>query len=233
MDKNKYFSQYGQDEWVIKDIFKFKRGGFFLDLAAGDGINISNTYVLEKEYGWVGICIEANDELFLKLKKNRSCVCENVCIDSEEHTVKFTRQKELFGGIIDSNTDNKAEADYVLKKTTTLEQILRKYNAPRVIDYFSLDVEGAETRIMEGFPFKEYVFSAMTIERPSKLLKSILKKEGYIIVGVNPCDKLYVHKSTLSWFARVLTTVKVYMSFYTRKIVNKIYRLYLHLIGKA
>lgn len=233
MDKNKYFSQFGQDRWVIEDIFNFKQGGFFLDLAAGDGIYLSNTYVLEKKYGWNGICIEANGEFFFKLKNNRGCICENVCIDGEEHTVKFTKQKELSGGIIDSDTDNKAEANYVLKKTTTLKEILQKHNAPKVIDYFSLDVEGAETRIMESFPFKDYVFSAMTIERPGKLLKSILKREGYVIVGVNSCDKLYIHKSTLSWFARTFVTAKVYMGFYIGKIENKIRRVCLHLTSKA
>lgn len=233
MDKNEYFSQCGQDKWVIKDILKFKRGGFFLDLAAGDGINISNTYVLEKRYGWNGICIEASDNLFSKLKENRSCICENACIDGKEHTVKFIERNGFSGGIVDSNTDNKVATDYVLKKTTTLKKILQKHNAPRIIDYFSLDVEGAETRIMEGFPFKDYVFSAMTIERPSKLLKFILKREGYIVVGVNPCDKLYIHKSTLPWFTMAFITVKLYVSFYIRKIGNKIHRGYLHFIGKA
>lgn len=40
------------------------RGGFFLDIGAHDGIELSNTYVLEKKYNWSGICVEANPYSF-------------------------------------------------------------------------------------------------------------------------------------------------------------------------
>ena len=60
---------HGQDKWVINEIFKHKKGGFFVDLAAADGVFQSNTYLLEKELNWKGICIEANPHLFKKLKQ--------------------------------------------------------------------------------------------------------------------------------------------------------------------
>ena len=54
---NKYFSQFGQDKWVAEEIFNFKKGGYFLELAAADGIYLSNTYFLEKYLTWEGVTI--------------------------------------------------------------------------------------------------------------------------------------------------------------------------------
>ena len=50
--------QKGQDRWVILEALPWLRRGFFLDLAAADGLTHSNTHVLEKWFGWRGICIE-------------------------------------------------------------------------------------------------------------------------------------------------------------------------------
>ena len=61
---NKYYSQFGQDKFIIENIFKMKKNGFFIEAGAGDGINISNTYVLEKQYNWNGLCVEPNLELY-------------------------------------------------------------------------------------------------------------------------------------------------------------------------
>jgi hypothetical protein len=56
------------------------------------------------------------------------------------------------GGIVDRDVDNK-ESDTrnnkVIKlKTTTLISVLEDHHAPSIIDYLSIDVEGAEERIL-------------------------------------------------------------------------------------
>ncbi len=200
----KYYSQCGQDKWVIEQIFDYEENGFFLDLGAGNGIYVSNTYALEKHYGWKGICIEANDELFNELKKNRKCFCDHSCVDGRKHNIKFVnsclgrRSNPWYyyrSGIVDEDTDNKYAADFIVKETTTLLDILKKYNAPKIINYFSFDVEGAETRILKDFLFDRYIFLSISIERPSKLLNSILKKNMYVVVGSDSLDILYIHKS--------------------------------------
>jgi len=196
--KTKYYGQFDQDYWVIDDVFDFKKNGFFIELAAGDGIKLSNTYLLEKKYNWNGICIEANNNSFKKLKANRNCICINACVDDSVKTVKFTPVgKEIIGGIIDSDTDNKClmgSGKFEYKKTVPLVDIFIEYNAPRIIDYFSLDVEGAEYRVLKNFPFNKYIFLAMNVERPNKQLVELLRKNGYLKVGSNFADKLFIHK---------------------------------------
>jgi hypothetical protein len=79
-----YKSQYGQDKWIAEEVFPELKGGYFVDLAAGDGIFLSNTYVLEKDLGWSGICIEPNTESFKKLKLNRNCFLMEFLLENNE-----------------------------------------------------------------------------------------------------------------------------------------------------
>jgi hypothetical protein len=49
-----------------------------------------------------------------------------------------------------------------------------------VIDYLSLDCEGAETLVLnDEFPFDRYQFTVMTIERPDDTLTKRLESHGY------------------------------------------------------
>lgn len=53
-------SQEGQDINVLK-FYKNKQNGFFVEIGALDGIEFSNTFLLEADYGWKGICVDSYD----------------------------------------------------------------------------------------------------------------------------------------------------------------------------
>ena len=59
-----FFGSKDQDKWVVQEVFQYKKKGFFLDLAATNGLLENNTYVLEKFFEWDGIAIEANNFFF-------------------------------------------------------------------------------------------------------------------------------------------------------------------------
>lgn len=191
-------SQAGQDLWVFGEVFDEKRGGFFVDIGAHDGVTLSNTYILESKYAWTGICVEANPDNFMQLTANRKSKCIFACLDSGEGVVEFAK-KGLFGGIISKNTDNKtpAEGSEVLSlQTISLATLLKRADAPSEIDYLSIDVEGAEERVLGAFPFNSYRFKCMTIERPTDSLKATLKSSGYILIKEIPgLDCFYIHES--------------------------------------
>jgi FkbM family methyltransferase len=205
----KFISQKGQDEWIIDNIFNYKKNGYFVDLAAADGIRINNTYLLEKDLEWNGICIEPNPQFFNKLKQNRKCHLTDIVIDKyNDKEVEFRIDNGELGGIVDEDTDNNytirgkelKTAKIVKLKTKTLDFILDHFQAPKVIDYLSLDVEGAEERILSNFPFDKYTFLTMTIERPTPELEKILFDNNYVFVrksGINrnTMDTYYVHKT--------------------------------------
>ena len=202
-----------QSKWVIEEVFPGLRGGFFVELGAGDGIENSDTYTLEKYFGWDGICIEANKNLFKYLSRNRQSVCANVCVDKKVNEVSFI-DNGYASGIIADDTDNsknynkaafniaafKKHGKVKKIRTKMFCNVLVQCKSPAIIHYLSLDVEGAETRILCNFCFDRFMFLSMTIEQPTKKLNQILHDNDYVFVKNMPIsgkreDSFYIHKS--------------------------------------
>jgi FkbM family methyltransferase len=197
--KSLHMSQAGQDLWVFGEAFNEGRKGYFLDIGAHDGIYLSNTYILERRYDWNGICVEANPDSFAQLRKNRRAICVNACLDSAEDFVDFAK-RGVMGGIISPNMDNKEPNRYeiIQIKTQTLDSLLREQTAPHEIDYLSIDIEGAEERVLGNFNFKEYRFNCITIERPTDSIRNTFEDNAYILIKEIPgLDCFYVHQSFL------------------------------------
>jgi hypothetical protein len=79
-----------------------------------------------------------------------------------------------------------------------LWELLRRHRAPPVIEYMSLDIEGAEWVALKDFPFDEFRILCMTIERGGNSynkLRAMLRVKGYRVVRVHGPDDFYVHAS--------------------------------------
>lgn len=183
----------GQDRWVLKT-FKDKRNGFFVDVGAHNGISDSNTYVLEKDYDWDGICVEANPLVrsFQELEKNRNCTCVNVAISDKDGEVEFVARgrRSQLSGIYDENSDPQIK-EQVDKGHSTIKipslsllSLLEKYNAPKEIDYLSLDTEGSEWTILNSFDFSKYNIKTITVEHNYFEDGSWCSKNGYDMVNI-------------------------------------------------
>ncbi len=193
------YSQAGQDLWVIRDVFGYMQRGYFIDIGAADGVELSNSFALEKYHGWTGLCIEPGPAAFGKLRANRKCRCLNICIDAQRQEVEFTAEKGFFGGIIAADTNNAGTENKSNRITThTFMDVIRDHRVPETIHYLSLDVEGAEHRVMATFPFDSHRFLSATIERPGKDLRAVLASNGYVLVAEIPnLDAFYLHPSML------------------------------------
>jgi len=194
--KSFHRSQAGQDLWVIGEVFNGKREGFYLDIGAHDGVYLSNTYILEKKFKWLGICIEANPDSYSELNQNRNATCINECIDSRPKKVTFVKEG-VFGRILDQSIDGPQDSELEVIEMTTkpLEQVLIECGCPKEIDYMSCDIEGAEESAFLDFPFDKYKFNCLTIERPTSKLKTLLVKNHYVEVKSIPgLDTFYIHK---------------------------------------
>lgn len=191
--RSTHLGQAGQDRWVFGEVFDEKRGGFFVDIGAHDGVELSNTYLLEKKYGWSGICVEANPDTYRQLRQNRSCACVNVCLDAAPGTVQFSKNA-MHGGIVGVTDEELGEV--VSLPALTLDTVLDQQSAPDVIDYLSIDVEGAEDRVFAGFDLSRRKVTCLTIERPSDHLRSHLKDNGFVLIKEIPgLDCFYLHES--------------------------------------
>jgi FkbM family methyltransferase len=164
----KFYSQAGQDEWIV-NFFDSKRNGYFLDIGAHNGIDINNTYFLERELGWDGICVEADPKIFESLHQNRKCKCVNAAASDSSGEISFL--PDGFSGR-ESTSRNSINV-----KSQTLKEIIHSYGSPKNIDYMSLDIEGMELKALKGFPFDDYEVLAITVEHNLYLGKSEYQRE--------------------------------------------------------
>ncbi len=166
-------SQLGQDLWVLEQT-NYKHNGFFVEFGATDGILLSNSWLLEKKFSWKGICAEPNPKFFAQLKENRNCIVSNACIGAatgEEIEFVFA---DAYGGMKKHiSTDNNAHrrAGYaelsdanMTIETISLHDFLLQHDAPKTIDYLSIDTEGSELEILEAFPFEKWNIKMLTVE---------------------------------------------------------------------
>ena len=63
------YAQKGQDLWLLK-FLQQQTGGFFVDLGASNGVISNNTFLLERRYGWRGICIEPDPFFYRQLVRH-------------------------------------------------------------------------------------------------------------------------------------------------------------------
>jgi hypothetical protein len=189
--RSRAVSQLGQDLWILEKC-SYKRGGFFVEFGATNGIILSNTYLLEKDFGWNGICSEPNPEFLNLLKKNRLCIVSDECIGSSTgEKVEFVFA-DVFGGMvadIDKDEHREKREAYRASGATThlttisLHDFLLKHNAPKTIDYISVDTEGSEFAILGAFPFSEWDVRHITVEHNNtpqrQLIRDLLSRHGY------------------------------------------------------
>lgn len=201
--KKTWHGQFEQDRIVheiLSSKMKKEYKGFFIDLAANYPVFISNTVALERDHGWEGLCIEPRSEEWMGLAFRQCTVIGAVLGKEKNEEITFTHH-EIPGhaGIVGKGLANKpGETSSEMtekRRTATMQDILSRFNAPKVIDYFSLDVEGAEELVLSAFPFKEYKILTLSVEHPSKKVVSLLTKNGLKLHTTAGVDQIWVHSS--------------------------------------
>ena len=204
-------SQFKQDVFALM-VNKFKEDGYFVEFGATNGCDISNTYILEKQFGWRGVLAEPAKMWHKNLIKNRDCNVEFDCVwrtSGELLDFDMVKEGELSTLSIFSNSDEHAKArqektTYVVN-TISLIALLKKYNAPKEIDYLSVDTEGSELDILSAFDFNEYRFNCITIEHNftenREKLKFLLEQNGYkrVFEHLSKWDDWYIPESLDSY----------------------------------
>lgn len=182
-----YHAQLKQDETILNEFFPEGLLGYAVDIGASNGIELSNTKALE-DAGWKCLCIEADTEQFKELIINRKGPCVKACVYGEITTVHFVRDTRghLYNSIANTQYNNQTKETIVNTEemeTRLLSDILDMYNAPREIDYLSMDTEGAELEILMAFPFDRYSFKVISLHHnfsPKRnTLHLLLRKHGY------------------------------------------------------
>jgi len=155
-----------------------KKNGFFIECGGYDGETLSNTLWLEKQRGWTGLLVEMDPSFYTQIiGKRRHVWSANACL-STSRTIAKLPVKYLqggFGHIVAAGGQHDAFAPCF-----PVESFLLALNVTHV-DYFSLDAEGADMKILETIPWDRISFSVLSVEakRDNLPLIHFMESRGY------------------------------------------------------
>jgi FkbM family methyltransferase len=185
-------------KYLVKD------NGFFIEIGANNGIDQSNTFLLEIKKNWRGVLVEPSLNKFFDCvnirSKNNHFFC-NACVsfDYKEMFVPMVYadlmsvSKGLETDLVDINEHLRKSVDLYLNKNEqqieygarakTLTKILQEAKAPRDIDFFSLDVEGSEINVLKGLDFEEFKIKYILVEcRDFEKMENFLNSKKYTLL---------------------------------------------------
>lgn len=166
---------------------------YFVEFGATDGVDLSNTFLLEREFGWDGLLIEPALVWQKALVSNRKCNVDFRCvykvsgekIEFKESADAVYSTIRLFAKL-DAHAIERENASEYLVETITLNDVLEEYQSPKKIDYLSIDTEGSELEILQSIDFSKWSFRVITVEHnympQREQIKELLNRNGYIRV---------------------------------------------------
>ena len=196
-NKNLSKSQIFQD--LLAYFFSdFKKRGTFIEIGGGNGVDLSNTYILEKKFKWKGVICEPDGRLHANILAKRKCFLEIKPVsNSHNKNIYF-----YFKGLYDSYASFKYSPSANKLKSISLNNLIKKYQLGKNIDYISIDTEGNELDIIKNFNFNKYNVKIFTIEhnfkkKMRKNIYKILKRNNYqrIFKYISYMDDWYIKKN--------------------------------------
>ena len=187
-----FHSQGGEDSIVLKYFFSqpLKCGGTFVEMGAFNGLKSSISLFFERHLNWKGLLIEANPANYELVLKNRP------------NTTSFGAAAGYCPGGAINFTGDLAKGHFIDKK---MNSFLRAENKPVIqvpclplgsllkragleqIDYFILDVEGAEYSVLKTMnwtiPVKVWIVEMN--HSPNKPIIDIFAEHGYYDSGID------------------------------------------------
>jgi FkbM family methyltransferase len=164
--------------------------------------------LLEREFGWRGILAEPNPAWHAGLARNRTAQLDYRCVfrTTGAH-VKFAATK--YAGLstiadfttLDGHANSRAEHELMDIKTVSLNDLLECHEAPRTIDYVSIDTEGSELAILEQFDFTRWDVTLFSIEHNltprEQAIDRLMSQQGY--------ERRYASYSTIDgWYRKIV-----------------------------
>ena len=192
-NRDKSRSQILQDLWVCYELGE-RRDGFFVEFGATNGVVNSNTWLLERKYGWTGVLAEPNPIWRPKLVISRNAAIDYRCVHADTgrrvgFVVTDSSDPELsciaeFAGD-DHSAHLRAKGTEIEVETVSLDDLLDQHHAPAEISYLSIDTEGSELAILSSFDFSRRVVDLISVEQnptTEPQIEALLAGHGYLRV---------------------------------------------------
>lgn len=181
-----YKAQFGEDR-ILWQVFRQRPTGYFIEIGAYDGVTLSNTYFLE-QMGWCGMLVEAIPQLCEQAKRVRPrsrVVQAAVSKPGHPPSATFTIAQNIpVLSFLTTDADHVArckregaELVEIEVPVVTVDELLcpERENPSEVgspwiphvgwkIDLVSIDVEGGEKDVLDGFDLERFRPRILLIE---------------------------------------------------------------------
>ncbi len=211
-NKFKTYTSLNQLDRKMEKYLNYKNG-FYIEIGANDGLNQSNTLFLEKKYDWRGVLVEPSEkfQLLIKNRNKLNFFYNEACCSffNKSKKIEFvysnlmTIPTNIDSDINDINkhiNKSKKFENNIYEFTKIgipLNDLLLECNAPKIVDFFSLDVEGAELEILKGIDHEKFKFKYLLVEAKNfeRMNNFLLSKDYYLIDKLSYHDFLYSYKA--------------------------------------
>ncbi|MGH2880980.1 MAG: FkbM family methyltransferase [Solirubrobacteraceae bacterium] len=198
------YGQFGEDR-ILAEIFGDRAGGYCVEIGADDGRTGSATYLFEKR-GWHCLLVEPIPESVEEIRRHRACTVVNCAVSNQEGEATFGVAEGVetmstldltpahvawikrFGG----------EIREIKVRTATLDSLLTEAAFPE-IQFITIDVEGHEIAVLEGFSLEAHKPRIVIIEDNSisgdRRVASYMADRGYVHFRRTGVNEWYAHES--------------------------------------
>lgn len=150
----------GEDAALLRSFFTDAdgrpiRGGSFLEIGGVDGLIESNTFVLERCFGWRGVLIEGHPLFFERLRRNRpASLSLRLAACSRRGWVKYdqwtwTGAKVKSAVLVEAADSPRQAIEQHLTECSPVGERLVELGIHR-LSLISIDVEGAELTVVQS-----------------------------------------------------------------------------------
>lgn len=181
--------------------------GYFVEFGACNGVEGSNTLLLERDFNWNGLLAEPGREWHSDLQTNRKCSIDHRCVfSSSGKSIDFVEcgQLSTIESFAIENDDwakdlRIASSTRYSVPTVTLNELLDSHHVPNHINYMSVDTEGSEYECLAGFDFNKYNITCLTVEHnfqsSRQKVNKLLTANGFVHVmsEISDYDDWFVH----------------------------------------
>ena len=201
---------------VLRHIFKNKNNGFYIDVGCNHPVFNNNTYLFYIK-GWKGINIDIDEKSIEICKQFRKKDLNlNLAVSDKNAELEYLHfhKKSPINQIKTTNNLKVNNYKEIRKiNSSSLDSIIENSNFKDVhIDFISIDVEGYELKVIEGFNLEKYKPSIIVVEYLDLNIKKLelknfkidniinseiykmLTSRGYNLVNWLHSDLIFSHK---------------------------------------
>lgn len=193
------YSQGGLDI-VLARLPEFVRGGYFVDVGCNHPLEINNTALLEREYGWRGLSIDALDRFREAYAKERSCEHLVACVGDENTEVEFLVSGEsphaVLSGVVEALPAERKRVRGAKVRTLSQQRLADIFSERGIegVDCLFMDVEGYERKVLEGIDFEKVRIDWIVAENTSNdanQIRAFLAERGFLLRLRLPNDDIF------------------------------------------